>query len=134
MTQPDTQPTSRARLSGTAASALLATGVLIVPTLLTVAFNSYFEPSYEDSVRMAFAQVAGATVAITTVVAFVVYGIVRRVPAKEIVWFAVIALAVVAWQVNHLINVADLLVNRPEYSGEYIPLGGDGFPEFIVED
>ena len=116
------------------ASVVLVLGVLIVPTLLAVAFNSYSAPAYDDSVRMAFAQVAGATVAITTVVALVGYGLVRRVPAKEIVWFAVIAVAVIIWQVNHLINVAELLVNRPEYTGEYIPLDGTYVPDLIAGD
>lgn len=86
------------------------TGVLLIPMTLGIIFNSWSAPDADDYVRMAFAQVAGATVAIVTVVALVVQRIVRRSTVGDISWFTLIAVVITAWQVVNLSRAADFLL------------------------
>ena len=62
------QPTVRSSkrslcVGGFSAALILVAGVLIVPTTLVMAAASHTAPDTSDYIRMAFAQVAGATVA-----------------------------------------------------------------------
>lgn len=52
---------------------ILVGGVLVAPFLLTLAFNSYGPPDDMAYVRMAFASVAGHTIAIIACLATLVY-------------------------------------------------------------
>ncbi len=61
---------------------------------------------------MAFANVAGATLAIATVLGLLVDRIIRRATASTIAIFAVIALVVVPWQLRIISDAADLLLVR----------------------
>lgn len=110
MTHTATRPAPRTRLRGISSVAILVLGVVVVPVSLVVIFNSYTAPDADAYVRMAFAQVAGATIAIGTVVGLVVQRIARRSPIRETAWFGLIAVVVTAWQISSLASAADFLL------------------------
>ena len=49
------------RLRGFSGGVILVLGVLLIPMALVMIFNSYTAPDAAAYIRMAFAQVAGAT-------------------------------------------------------------------------
>lgn len=112
MEQTATRPLPGTRLRGYSSAVVLVVGVLLVPMVITVASNSWTPPDAHDYVRMAFAQVAGAVVAMTTAVGLVIHRIARRSPLRDTVWFGLIAAAIVAWQVSNLSFAADMLLQR----------------------
>lgn len=91
---------------------ILLLGAVIVPSLLTIITNSYGEPDAAAYVRMAFGSVAGATIAIVTLVGLLVLRIVRGADRKMTVFYAVLALAGVWFELNVISLTADLLVQR----------------------
>ena len=67
-------------------------GIIVVPLLLVVATTSYGDaPDAQAWVQMAFAVVAGQTIAIVTVVGVLVTAIVRRSSVGSIATFVIIA-------------------------------------------
>lgn len=110
MTQTATRSAPGTRLRGFSSSIVLVLGVVVVPFSLLVIFNSYTAPNADAYVRMAFAQVAGATIAIGTVVGLVVQRIARRSPIRDTAWFGLIAVVVTAWQISNLTRTADFLL------------------------
>ena len=89
---------------------LLIGGILVIPTLLTVLFNSWSEPDAEAYVRMAFASVAGWTVAIVTVIAVLTSRI--RQQASTVAAFTAIAIIVTLWSLHGINHAAALLLAR----------------------
>ncbi|KQZ85565.1 hypothetical protein ASD56_04415 [Microbacterium sp. Root166] len=85
-------------LWGFSAGVILVVGVMVVPFAITAIFMSYSAPDAADYVRMAFASVAGATIAIITVLGLLIHRIVRRSPLGTIAWFAFIAVLIGSWQ------------------------------------
>ena len=85
------------------AALILLGGVIVIPTLLTFIFNSWSAPDAEAYVRMAFASVAGSTIAIVTVLGVLVSRLRERF--STVATFAVIAL-VVAFYSFYAINRA----------------------------
>ncbi|MFG6503977.1 hypothetical protein [Microbacterium sp. P05] len=61
------RPQPGTRLRGFSGGVILLVGVLLIPLALSVIFDSSATPDAAAYVRMAFAQVAGATIAIVTV-------------------------------------------------------------------
>lgn len=112
MAETVTRPVPGTRLWGFSGGAMLVVGVLLVPMLIGMVFNSYAAPDAAAFVRMAFAQVAGATIAIITVAALLVHRIVRRSPLSTILWWAFLALAIVAWELVSIGQAAQLLLAR----------------------
>ncbi|MFC8680382.1 hypothetical protein ACFT30_02595 [Microbacterium ureisolvens] len=112
MTDVATKPRPGSSLRGFSAPLILITGLVIVPFGLALLFNSYTAPDDEAYVRMAFASVAGATVAITAVLGLLIDRIVRRASISTIAIFAVIALVVVPWQLAAISSASDLLLAR----------------------
>src|SRR3954453_14651938 len=110
MTQAETRSAPGTRLRGFSAAGILVTGVVLIPMALGIIFNSWAAPDADAYVRMAFAQVAGVTIAIGTVVGLVVQRIARRSPIRDTVWFGLIAVVVIAWQVSNLARTADFLL------------------------
>lgn len=110
MTDTKTQVGVRRNRAWTSPKAIFVVGVLLVPALLSIAANSWSEPDPADFVRMAFATVIGATVAIVTVVAQYVYFVVRRAP--YLFWYTLVAAVVVAMQVSFIFGAADTLLYR----------------------
>ncbi|PWC08108.1 hypothetical protein DF223_01770 [Mycetocola zhujimingii] len=85
-------------------------GVVVVPLALVVTFNSYSAPGPDAYVRMAFAQVAGSTIAIVTVLALLLHRILSRSPVGTIAWFAFIAIVVISFQAFRLADAASFLL------------------------
>ncbi|SIR56120.1 hypothetical protein [Microbacterium sp. RURRCA19A] len=112
MEQTAARPVPGSRLRGFSSAVVLVVGVLIVPMAITVAFTSWTSPDAHDYVRMAFAQVAGAVVAMITAVGLFIHRIIRRRPLRDTVWFGVFAAMIVAWQVSNLSFAADMLLQR----------------------
>jgi hypothetical protein len=112
MTDVATKPRPGTSLRGFSAPIILLTGLVLVPMGLALAANSYGPPDDAAYVRMAFASVAGAAIAIGAVVGLVVDRIVRRASVSTIAIFGVIALVVVPWQLSIVSNAADLLLVR----------------------
>lgn len=112
MSQTDVRPAPGTRLRGYSAGVILVLGVLLIPMAIGVVFNSYSNPDADAYVRMAFAQVAGATIAMITVLGLVLHRVVRRSPIGTIAWFAFIAVVVISWQAAGLARAADLLLTR----------------------
>lgn len=79
---------------------VLVTGTVLIPAALVAIFNSWDAPDAAAYVRMAFAQVAGASIAIVTVAALVAQRIVRRRKLSDILTFALIAVVVTAFQIQ----------------------------------
>ncbi|GAA1940950.1 hypothetical protein [Agromyces allii] len=86
-------------------------GVVVVPLALGLAFNSYAAPDDAAFVRMAFAQVAGSTIAIVTMLALVALSLIRRTRAATPV-LIVAALLVIQYSVVVLSMASDLLLQR----------------------
>lgn len=99
-------------MKGYSAPAVLLIGVLIIPVALSFAFNSWSAPDDAAYVRMAFANVAGATIAILTVLGLLLDRIIRRASLSTIAIFAVITLIVVPWQLSAVSTSGDLLLLR----------------------
>ncbi|MFB7883421.1 hypothetical protein [Microbacterium sp. NPDC056057] len=112
MTDVATKPRPGTSLRGFSAPLILLGGLVIVPIGLALLTTGYEAPDDAASVRMAFASVAGATVAIITVLGLLVDRIVRRASLSTIAIFAVIALVVVPWQLSAVSRTADLLLTR----------------------
>ena len=112
MTDVATKPRPGTSLRGFSAPLILLGGLVIVPIGLALLTTGYEAPDDAAYVRMAFASVAGATVAIITVLGLLVDRIVRRAGLSTIAIFAVIALVVVPWQLSAVSRTADLLLTR----------------------
>lgn len=108
--KPRTRPGTS--LMGFSAPAVLALGVIVIPAALGIAFGNVSAPDDEAYVRMAFATVAGATIAIACILGLLVDRIIRRATISTIAIFSVIALLVVPWQLNAIGAAADLLLLR----------------------
>ena len=112
MTDVATKPRPGTSLRGFSAPLLLVGALVVVPVALSLLTNSWSAPDDEDYVRMAFANVAGATLAIATVVGLLVDRIVRRATPSTIGIFLVIALVVVPYELNAISRAGDLLLDR----------------------
>lgn len=110
MTDTQTQVGMRRNRVWTSPSAIFLLGVVIIPGLLGIAANSWTSPDDADYVRMAFASVIGATVAIVTVVGLWVFFLRRRSP--YLFWYTLGAVVVVAIQVSIISGAADTLLYR----------------------
>ena len=99
------------RLRGFSGSVILVLGVLVIPMALVMIFNSYTAPDAGAYIRMAFAQVAGATIAIITVVGLLLHRVVRRSPPSTIAWFTFIALIIGSWQIAAFDRAATFLLS-----------------------
>lgn len=108
----ETRPAPGTRLRGFSSGVILVLGVVVVPSIIVAISTSYDAPDDLAYVRMAFAQVIGATVAVGTVVGLVVQRVIRRSPIGDIVWFAFIATVITWGQVMAVTSAADSLLTR----------------------
>lgn len=90
---------------------VLIIGAILIPFALSAIFNSYSPLTEETALRMAFAGVAGQTIAILSAVAIVVMTIRRRLFVQLPV-MAVIAALVIAAAVGTMTTQGTLLVQR----------------------
>jgi hypothetical protein len=112
MTDVATKPRPGTSLRGFSAPILLVGGLVVVPTALLLLFGQSSAPDDAAYVRMAFASVAGATLAIATVLGLLVDRIIRRATVSTIAIFAVIALVVVPYELRTISLAADTLLVR----------------------
>jgi hypothetical protein len=112
MTDVATKPRPGTSLRGFSVPILLVGALVVVPVTLGLLTTSWSTPDDAAFVRMAFASVAGATLAIATVLGLLVDRIIRRATVSTIAIFAVIALVVVPWQLRIISDAADLLLVR----------------------
>jgi hypothetical protein len=112
MTDVATKPRPGTSLRGFSAPILLVGGLVVVPTALVLLFGQSSAPDDATYVRMAFATVAGSTIAIATVLGLLVDRIIRRATPSTIAIFALIALVVAPWQLHIISSAADTLLIR----------------------
>jgi hypothetical protein len=89
---------------------LLVVGVMIVPALIAIASPWGFEPGTETFVHVAFAVVAGQTVAVLTALAVLAVAIVRLSGRARIATFALIAVGATALALNTVNSFAEQIV------------------------
>lgn len=97
-------------VGGYSAALILVLGVVVVPSVVVMAAVSHTAPDTSDYIRMAFAQVAGATIAIVSSVALVIDRLVRRARWSAIAILAVIATVVTMWSIRTIHASADFLL------------------------
>ncbi|KAF2412865.1 hypothetical protein B1729_12850 [Microbacterium sp. B35-04] len=112
MTDVATKPRPGTSLRGFSAPILLVASLVVVPVMLGLLTTSWSTPDDEAYVRMAFASVAGATLAIAAVLGLLVDRIIRRATVATIAIFAVISLVVVPYELGVMSRAADLLLVR----------------------
>ena len=112
MTDVATRPRPGTSLRGFSAPILLVGALVVVPMALSLLTTSWSAPDDAAYLRMAFANVAGATLAIATVVGLLVDRIIRRATVSTIAIFAVIALFVVPYELGVISSAAEQLLVR----------------------
>lgn len=112
MTVVATRPRVARVLRERADALILVSGVFLVPLAIGLTFNGSAAPDAEAYVRMSFATVAGATVAIVTVLGLVLKQILQRRAVGRISWFALIALAVTWFALNQIGNATEHLLRN----------------------
>ena len=112
MTDVATKPRPGTSLRGFSAPILLVGALIIVPTALSLLNTSSSAPDDAAYVRMSFSAVAGATLAIATVLGLLVDRIIRRATVSTIAIFAVIALFVVPYELGVISSAAEQLLVR----------------------
>ncbi|MCP2637739.1 hypothetical protein K0817_014370 [Microbacterium sp. HD4P20] len=91
---------------------VLIVGVLVIPFALSAALNSYGALTVDSALRMAFATVAGQTIAILSAIAAVVLTVRRRYALPAILAFALIAALITTWAIGTMASAGDLLLER----------------------
>ena len=91
---------------------LILVGVVVIPWSLALLSNSRGAPDDAAFVRMAFASVAGATIAIVTVVGLFLDRLVRRAAGSTIVTLGVLAVVVTLVQIQALVGAGNTLLQR----------------------
>lgn len=84
------------RRGGISRGAVLLAGVILLPIALNLAFNSYGALTVDGALRMAFAAVAGQTIAILSAITALVLTIKRRYAWPAIASFALITAVITA--------------------------------------
>ena len=98
--------------------AILLLGVLVVPVVLTAAFNSYGPLTEESAIRMAFATVAGQVIAVLTGIVTVCFAVKRRHNVMQIAILIAVAVAIVFNAVAMSMTAGDLLLSRLDLIAE----------------
>jgi hypothetical protein len=91
---------------------VLVLGVIVVPFALSLALNSYGALTVDGALRMAFATVAGQTIAILSAVAAVVLTITQRRPWPSLVFFLVVGAFITLAALSSVGTAGDLLLTR----------------------
>ncbi len=102
---------------------VLVVGVFLVPGALTLIFNSWGPLTNESALRMAFASIAGQTIAILSAVTVLVMTMLRR-RWRDLPLFVVIALLICSGASASMGNTGDMLMNRFERVAEVDRLNG----------
>jgi len=97
---------------------VLIVGVLVVPFALSVALNNYGALTIDGALRMAFATVAGQTIAILSAIAAVILTIKRRYAWPAVLAFVIIAAAITSWALGSVASAGELLLTRLDLIAE----------------
>lgn len=103
---------------GISRGAILLLGVVVIPFALSAALNSYGALTTDGALRMAFATVAGQTIAIISAIVAVALTVRRRYAWPAIVAFVLIAAVITSWAVGNMASAGDLLLDRLELIAE----------------
>ena len=95
-------------------SFIFVAGVFVIPWLLGFALNSWGPLTAESAIVMAFATVAGQTIAIVTAVVVVVLSLARRSTSGSIAISIAVGFFVVLGAVSNMSAAGDLLQQRLE--------------------
>lgn len=117
MTNGETRRADTTFLRQWGTSLILVAGVLGIPGLLAILTTSYSAPDAAAYVRMAFATVAGQTIAIVTVAGLLASRIISRAGRTEIIKFAAIGAAVTFYAVSIIAHTGDILLQRLDLLG-----------------
>ena len=85
-------------------------GVVVVPFILVVAFNSWTSPDDADYIRMAFAQVAGQTIAITTKIGLIIASRFRSRTSAATGWLFLLSALVICGSLSAMSRSAEHLL------------------------
>jgi hypothetical protein len=91
---------------------ILFAGVIVIPLALSLVFNSWGALTVESAITMAFASVAGQTIAILAAVAIVVSSVVRKQGTSSLVLSLIVALVVISLAISSMASAGDLLQQR----------------------
>lgn len=97
---------------------ILLVSLFVLPVALSAVFNSYGPLTVDSALRMAFATVAGQTVAIVGALAALVVTITHRRHLAGIVLFALILCLVTAYALTAMESAGTLLLDRLELIAE----------------
>ena len=97
---------------------ILILGVLVIPAVLSITLNSYGALTVDGALRMAFATVAGQTIAILSAILVVVLTVTRRYAWPAIVGVAIIAFVITQFALGSMATAGDLLLNRLDLIAE----------------
>ena len=93
-------------------ASIMFLGVIVIPFALGAILNSYGPLTEESAIRMAFATVAGQTVAILSAIATVVVTVIRRADVGQVILIAAIALFVTLGALSVMAGASDALLAR----------------------
>jgi hypothetical protein len=91
---------------------VLVLGTFVIPFALNVAFNSYGPLTVDSALRMAFASVAGQTIAILSAILAVILTVRRRYAWPAIAAFVIIAAIITSWAIGNMVSAGDTLLDR----------------------
>lgn len=111
-------PASVHRTVRLSSGGILVLGVLAIQFALTVVFNSYGPLTEASAIRMAFATVAGQTIAILTAIAVLAIALYRRATLAEVAVLGVIVVAVTLAATASMESAGELLLNRLDLVAE----------------
>ncbi|MGL3149567.1 hypothetical protein ACSS7Z_04330 [Microbacterium sp. A82] len=106
------QPLGAKRSWRVSRAAILIVGIILIPVALSIALNSYDALTVDGALRMAFATVAGQTIAILSAVTALILTVKRRYALPAIAAFVLIAVFVTIAAISNMANAGELLLTR----------------------
>lgn len=97
---------------------VLIVGVILIPIALNVALNSYGALTVDGAIRMAFATVAGQTVAVISALAALVLTVERRYAWPAVMAFGIIATLISAAALLTIATAGETLLDRLDMIAE----------------
>ena len=106
------QPLGAKRSWRVSRTVILIVGIILIPVALSIALNSYDALTVDGALRMAFATVAGQTIAILSAVTALILTVKRRYALPAIAAFVLIAAFVTIAAISNMANAGELLLTR----------------------
>ncbi|WP_341955918.1 hypothetical protein [Microbacterium sp. LWH13-1.2] len=98
--------------------AVLLMSLFVIPFAISALLNSYGPLTADSAIRMAFATVAGQTVAIGGAVAALVITVVSRRSIPGVIFFALVAVVVTMYALTVMGSAGELLLDRLDLVAE----------------